>query len=211
MFMPSSLHARLRLITALYKEYKGEKEKKTSSVITSRKYRPIAIACLYELQWEILRTPSMILLYILLSLLSMWDARSTEIRYEEWNEDFNMRILVNVHLFGHLYRYVILCDSGFYLQQFPIFFLSLGMYITLLPIRLTNAIIIFGTFIHAHNHVIVSLIILANSFFSFFSLTARVYICHWHSLLCNMNGQQFVIIIFLFLLLLLFLQTNIPT
>jgi hypothetical protein len=87
-----------------------------------------------------------------------------------------MRILVNVHLFGHLYRYVILCDSGFYLQQFPIFFLSLGMYITLLPIRLTNAIIIFGTFIHAHNHVIVSLIILANSFFSFFfSYSTRVY------------------------------------
>jgi hypothetical protein len=99
----------------------------------------------------------------------------------------------------------------FLLAAFLIFSVSLGTYLynevssCLSDSRmLLSFLALFRIRIHAHNHVIISLIIFANSYS--FSLTVRPYVCHWHSLLCNMNGQQFV---FLFLLLLLLLQTNI--
>ncbi len=135
------------------------------------------------------------------------------------NSDFSMWMVRSACLSSRQVR----DNTRFFLlakiPQFFFFSLSLGIHI-----YTTMFVVVYSSHgcyyhfwhffipgIHVYNHVIVSLIILATYFF--LSLLARVYVCHWHSQLCNLNGQQFVviiiIIIFLFLLLLLFLQTNI--
>lgn len=115
MFMPStfytSVHARSfasynstikRTTKKKGKESKREGEREKNSIIIAwRECHPIYIACMYELWSDILYTPSMVLLYILLSFFCQCGMHQRN-KIWEINDDFSMQAESNARLFHQL-------------------------------------------------------------------------------------------------------------